>query len=263
MIAEHQPKLFPPEVVAATSSIRDGSMRYPPKEPKAAENMKAWLPSQGIDPSQTVGLLITYGEDKTYTEIAEVTAQPVQGGVLNEKGWITADALVTNVPGLALLLPVADCIPTSFYDPGHRVIAIAHLGWHSTVHDLAKKLVGYLTQHYQTNPGKLLVHLGPSIAGESYIFNHLVELGNLNESGGRRWHQPPYATKQADDTYKIDLTAYNLDQLLGCGVQSENIEVAGIDTLQSEDYFSHTARKHPNKLDRSNGRFVSVIMMKP
>src|SRR5262245_1375185 len=40
-----------------------------------------------------------------------------------------ADALVTNVPGLALGVTTADCGPVLLADPDARVIGAAHAGW--------------------------------------------------------------------------------------------------------------------------------------
>ena len=39
------------------------------------------------------------------------------------------DALVTNVPGLAIGALAADCAPVLFADPEAKVVAAAHAGW--------------------------------------------------------------------------------------------------------------------------------------
>ena len=44
-----------------------------------------------------------------------------------------ADAMVTNVPGLALGVTAADCGPILFVDPEKRVIGAAHSGWKGAI----------------------------------------------------------------------------------------------------------------------------------
>ena len=44
-----------------------------------------------------------------------------------------ADAMVTNVPGIALSILSADCQPVLFSDPEAKVIGAAHAGWRGTL----------------------------------------------------------------------------------------------------------------------------------
>ena len=43
------------------------------------------------------------------------------------------DALVTNVPGVAISVRTADCIPVLLYDPVNEAVAAVHDGWRGTV----------------------------------------------------------------------------------------------------------------------------------
>lgn len=43
------------------------------------------------------------------------------------------DAFVTNLPGVAIGVRTADCIPVLLYDPEKRVVAAVHAGWKGTV----------------------------------------------------------------------------------------------------------------------------------
>ncbi|MCL6444778.1 MAG: polyphenol oxidase family protein, partial [Alicyclobacillus sp.] len=43
------------------------------------------------------------------------------------------DALVTQEPGLTLVVMSADCVPMLFFDPVQRAIGVAHSGWKGTV----------------------------------------------------------------------------------------------------------------------------------
>ena len=50
------------------------------------------------------------------------------------------DALVTNLPGVAIGVRTADCIPVLLYDPVHRVVGAAHSGWRGSVIRLPRRL---------------------------------------------------------------------------------------------------------------------------
>ena len=52
-----------------------------------------------------------------------------------------ADAVVTNVPELALLVLAADCVPIILVDPVHRAVGVAHAGWKGTALQIAAKTV--------------------------------------------------------------------------------------------------------------------------
>ena len=235
MIASDQPTIFPSPFFVATSSIENGVIRHPGLDPDAAGNIVTWCSKLGVPLERTVGLYITYADTRSYTEIIDVSAPADAGGASTEKGWIKADALITNTPDIALLLPVADCNAVVYADPVNNVVALLHLGWHSTVHNLATKAVQYMIEHYGSSPADILIYNSPSIRARSYRFTHLSVTANT------RWHQSPYAVKQLDGTYAIDLVQYNYDQWIEVGIAPEHIELIPIDTATSDNYPSHFA----------------------
>lgn len=233
MIPADQATIFPAGFLVVTSSVKNGVIRHPSKDSRASHYIAAWCNQLGVPLKNTVGLYITYDDGKTYTDIAKVDALLCDAGAAAGEGWVRADALVTATPGVALILPVADCNAVVYVDPVHRVLALAHLGWHSTVNDLAGKVVRYMEQHYGTQPQDILIYNSPSIRKPSYIFNH------LEQTLITRWHAEPYATRQPDGTYAIDLVRYNYDQWTQSGIQPKNIQIIPVDTAKSDDYPSH------------------------
>ena len=73
------------------------------------------------------------------------------------------DAIMTNLPGVPLMLCIADCVPVIVYDPVKRAVAVIHDGWRGTVQRLAAKTVFAMRLAYGSDPKDLLAYVGPSI----------------------------------------------------------------------------------------------------
>ena len=54
------------------------------------------------------------------------------------------DALVTDVPGVAISVRTADCIPVLMYDPVHKAVAAIHDGWRGKVRRLSQKGIAFM-----------------------------------------------------------------------------------------------------------------------
>src|ERR1700687_2906144 len=74
-----------------------------------------------------------------------------------------ADAIVTDVPGLALAMFFADCLPIFFWDPVRHAAGLAHAGWRSTILDIGPLTVDALSKAFGSQPEDLQTALGPSI----------------------------------------------------------------------------------------------------
>ena len=156
-------------------------------------------------------------------------------GMCNKDGTV-ADCLVTTSKNIGLFLPVADCGATVVYDPGNEVLALAHLGRHSTIAHLAHRLVAHLVGTYQTNPAELKIWVSPSISAEHYVLEY-ADFANGNSD----WD--PYCTP-VDGGYAIDVSGHNRSQFINVGVLAQNIDISGVDTAISEDYWSHHQQKN-------------------
>ena len=58
------------------------------------------------------------------------------------------DAMITDIPGLAIGARSADCIPVLLFDPVHQAIAAIHSGWRGTVQRISQKTILQKTQRY-------------------------------------------------------------------------------------------------------------------
>jgi len=184
-----------------------------------------------------------------WDEIIDVTSAEGRG-VVDPDQRIPADALVTNVPGLALVLPVADCNAMAIYDAKQHVLAVVHLGWQSTVADLATKIVQHLQQKYQSSATDLRVYFSPAIKAESYIFE------SVKQANDPAWKAFLHKT---DKGVGIDLPGYNRQRFIDAGVLPENIEVSSVNTATSDDYYSHYRSV---RSDEPEGRFALLAALR-
>ena len=78
------------------------------------------------------------------------------------------DALVTDVPGVAISVRTADCIPVLLYDPVHKAVAAVHDGWRGTVQRLSQKVISFMHERYGTCAADVFAVIGPGIGPDSF-----------------------------------------------------------------------------------------------
>lgn len=240
---------FPPEIVYATSTEKDGNMlfRLGAKETVLA-NREAFLARQGLKLSECVSVGIEHGD-----RIHAVGKEDWGRGAFTRDTAIPCDALVTNTPGTILFLNVADCLPVAFIDPPRKAIALVHVSRKNAGMDLIEKLVSFLHEHFQSVPKDLIVDVGPAIQKKSYLFPRLVE----EEFPG--WGD--FVQQQPDGQFAIDLAGFTLQQLLDAGIRKEHLTVSPIDTAAPHSgYFSHY---RDTRAGVAEGRFATILSFRP
>lgn len=159
-----------------------------------------------------------------------LTEKPLANGELHQK----ADAILTNQPGVTLMMRFADCVPILLYDPTKHAIGIVHAGWVGTVGQIAKNAVDQMTKSYGSKPEHIIAAIGPSIGPDHYAIGEDVE-DLIRDSLEDRADN--CIIKKDGITY-LDLWKANQVILNDCGVT--NIETSGICTsCNLEDWYSH------------------------
>ena len=74
-----------------------------------------------------------------------------------------ADALVTGIPGVALAVMVADCIPLIL--TSREAVAAVHVGRRGLVNDISRKTIRTMEG---MGAGAITAHIGPAICGTCY-----------------------------------------------------------------------------------------------
>lgn len=236
MITTDQPKIFQGEIIAAVSSLSDGNIKKANMPSEVTVNVdrdrEILLKSMDISLDQTVLVKISYDRDD-YTRYRTASSDDQGKGILPGTDIEVYDALMTAQPGIALFLPLADCVGAILYDPTKKILMVSHLGRHNIEQQGALRSVQYMKDNAGVDPSNLKVWLSPSAGKENY---------------------PLFAF---DNKSQQDVV---LEQLKIAGVTKENIEAANIDTTTSEDYFSHS--QYLKDSSRPNGRFAIVAMLK-
>ena len=78
---------------------------------------------------------------------------------LPDKNW-KGDALLTDRPGILLVVRTADCLPVLLVDKKKKVVAAVHCGWRGTKKKLAEKAVKAMSVLYKCERSSLLAALG-------------------------------------------------------------------------------------------------------
>ncbi len=170
------------------------------------------------------------------------------------------DALITNVPGVAISVRTADCIPVLLYDAVHKAVAAVHAGWRGTVQRISQKVIVEMQCKYGTSAADLKALIGPGIGPDSFQVGPEVAdeflksgfpMGELLKDCGPK---NPTDENPMNGGLHIDLWKANQWLLEETGVQPANIQVAGICTYQNNDRF-FSARREGIKC----GRIINVI----
>jgi len=166
---------------------------------------------------------------------------------------VHADALMTDVPGLAVGVETADCVPVLLFDPARPAVAAVHAGWRSTVKKIVQKAVNRMHEEFRSDPSRLIAAIGPAICGKCYEVDEPV-IGPVQEAFSF-WRD--VAAPRGVDRWSLDLVKANRHELLQIGLAAKNIHVAGMCTSCRKDLF------YSYRAEGKTGRMLSVIMLKP
>ncbi|MBN1874089.1 MAG: peptidoglycan editing factor PgeF, partial [Anaerolineae bacterium] len=164
------------------------------------------------------------------------------------------DALITDTPGLALLLRFADCTPVLFYDACRHVAGLAHAGWRGVAAGVVPATVQAMGAAFGTQPADLWAGIGPAIGLEHYAVGpevvEAIASPFLNGAPSRN-----SVAVQRDGQWFLDLPGAVAAQLAAVGVP--HIEQSGICTA------SHTGEWYSHRAEHGRtGRFGVLVMLK-
>lgn len=180
------------------------------------------------------------------TSVVTITAEDRgMGAMAPDANRVSADAMVTNVPGVTLCILTADCVPVLFYDPVRRAVGAAHSGWRGTVGHISARVVEAMQREFGTKPRDLLVSIGPSIRSCCYEVDDVVA-----EPVAREFQDPVLFPRFGKpNKYRFSMQSAIRMDLERLGVARARIEDTGLCTsCRANHLFSH--RKEQGRAGR-------------
>lgn len=154
-----------------------------------------------------------------------------------------ADALITNIPGVALMVKQADCQAVILFDPVERVIANVHCGWRGNVSNIIGKVVSRMESDFRCQARNLIATIGPSLGPCCAEFISYREIF------------PDRFSEFVPEKNHFDLWDISRMQLIMAGLDEKRIEIAEVCTKCNTDFF------YSYRAEKNTGRFATVIML--
>ncbi|WP_245896102.1 peptidoglycan editing factor PgeF [Deinococcus irradiatisoli] len=193
----------------AIGGVQDGPAQV-------AENRRRALAALGFAPDQLSLLSQVHGVDVVVARPGEIQ---------------TADAQVSDRPGVALGILTADCYPLLLCDAEAGVVGAAHAGWKGTLGRVAERTVNAM-QRLGARPERIRAAVGPGISAERYAVG--PEVPGQFEAAGLGSH----LRSGQPDLVHLDLATANRQVLEEAGVPGGQIWLSGRCTFGA-DFYSH------------------------
>ena len=161
-----------------------------------------------------------------------VTEQDCLG--LDHHQYPECDGMVTNTPGLALVVFTADCTPILLHDPVTGAVGAVHAGWRGTAMDIAGKAVQTMVSAFGCDPENIRAAIGPNIGFCCFEVGAEVPTAMVETFGPavEKFIRPE------NDKYYVNLKEMNRHALSRAGVR--HIEVSQACTAcEHNRFWSH------------------------
>lgn len=210
------------------------------------ENYRKFCEAVGVDMEQLVVGMQVHGDEILSLRMSND---------LSKSGWNkpinSTDGFMTNIPGVPLMVKMADCQAVLFFDPVRRVIAAVHSGWRGNVQNIIGKAAQKMIAEFGCKAENILVgisqSLGPCCAEFSEPEKELPE-----------WMQKYVGKNAGVKKRHADLWKCSFDQLTEKGVLPKNIEIMRRCTCcESDVFFSYRSE------GEKAGRMGAIIELKP
>jgi YfiH family protein len=165
---------------------------------------------------------------------------------------IEGDAVVSETPGLAAAIKVADCAPVLIAAEDGRAVAAVHAGWRGTAAGIAGKTIAVLRGRHPD--ARWRAWIGPCIGPAAFevgpeVVDALLAAGGLPED-----FSTPYE-REGRPRRRADLKAILVRQLEHAGLDRAAIAVDPACTFSDRDrFFSH-------RRDARTGRMAVLVMI--
>ena len=158
----------------------------------------------------------------------------------------TADGMWTDVPGLALSILTADCVPILIWSQSSPLVGAVHAGWRGLRDGVIDELVAQMS----TRSRDLAAWIGPCIGVDNY---------EVGEDVWREFSQTDMRVHPHDAAKRmLDLSALATHRLKNLGVKQ--VEQANWCSYSDPRFYSYRQAQTGGR-GSETGRMASVIML--
>jgi YfiH family protein len=216
------------------------------------ENRRRFFGGLGIEPPQVVRVKQVHGDGVLTVDAALARREGFPQVLLDER--YEYDAMITDLPNLALAVSTADCLPLLIHDPVRESVAAVHAGWRSTAKRIAARTIAAMQAAFGTEPGDCRVAIGPGIRGCCYEVDTAVT--GIMQAAVPGWEEHAVATRPGH--WRLDLAGVNRAILEEAGVRADRIAEVGLCTACRTDLFFSYRAERPR-----TGRMLNLITLRP
>ena len=216
---------------APYDSLNLGFLRGDMRE-NVVENYRRFCDALGADVD---GLVLS---NQVHSDVVRLCTSADRGSGFAYPRDYEADGLMTDVPGLGLVVFAADCLPVLLYDPVRRAVAAVHAGWRGTANGIVTRAVEQMGACYGCRPEDIRAAVGPCISRccfETHADVPEAMIAAMGESARAYIDPLPQEGK-----FRVDLKGLNAFRLEQAGLNPDHIAVSPDCTVcLCDKYWSH------------------------
>lgn len=170
---------------------------------------------------------------QTHSDIVRKVGRVDCGGI-DHHTYPECDGLITNEPGVALLVYTADCTPILLHDPVTGAVGAVHAGWRGTAAGIARKCVEAMAAEYGCQPENIHAAIGPNIGQCCFETDREVPEAMIAALG----EPAKEFIEERNGKYFLDLKEINALWLRRAGVKEIEISIS-CTACRPDRYWSH------------------------
>lgn len=215
---------------------------------RVRENYRRFCAALGVDEHRAV-----LSKQVHENNVRHVTAEDCGKGLFRDRDYTSVDAMVTDTPGIPLVVFSADCGILLLHDPDAGCVGAVHAGWRGCAAGIVEKTVREMVRLLGARPERILAAVGPCIG--KCCFETDGDVPEAMRASALGPEAEPYLERRGPK-YHVDLAGLNRQWLLHAGVAPEHIDICGLCTACRPDLFwSH------RKMGEARGAQVAVICL--
>ncbi len=224
------------------------SLNFSSREGDGAENVrqnwKTLAAAFNIEAEHFLSVNQVHGDDILIVD------RPVQEFIRHQP--LKYDAIITDLPGVAIGIKTADCVPILFVDRVKRIVGVAHAGWRGTALNIAARVVDTLVDRFSCRLEDITAVIGPAIGPCCYEVDEIVFNAMKNTKDLESFLTPG----RERGRWMLDLPLANKLQITGRVIPGKNVYAADCCTACNTDiFYSHRGE------GGETGRQFSFIML--